>query len=176
MLSLCFPNNLTLLCYVIPEYWLSRISVIRLWIFLKRYVLLDLNSFRPWYWKYSRQCSDEFTTTHSIWRINIERPPYPLYMYLVWVKMWHSCVNGLKLKAIAWKLVHVYLFKESYDTILFYGELMTFSTLPQSLDWLLFLYWKRLKGRWINLIYPNWIPRMFTVVYSRLLYSISVMI
>lgn len=119
MLSLCFPKNLTLLCYVIPGYWLSRISVIRLWIFLKRYLLLDLNSFRPWYWKYSRQCSDEFTTTHSIWRINIERAPYPLYMYLVWVKMWHSCVNGLKLKTIAWKLVHVYLFQESYDTILF---------------------------------------------------------
>lgn len=173
MLSLCFPNNLTLLCYVIPEYWLSRISVIRLWIFLKRYVLLDLNSFRPWYWKYSRQCSDKFTTTHFIWIINIERPPYPLYF--VWVKLWHSCVNNLKLKAIAWKYICTYL-KNHMTRSFFYGELMTFSTLPQSLDWLLFLYWKRLKGRWINLIYPNWIPRMFTVVYSRLLYSISVMI
>lgn len=142
-LYLCFLNNWTPLCCVIPGYWLSRISVIRHWILLKRYQLLDLNSFRPWYSKYSRQCIEKFTTTHFIWIINVESPPYPLYFVC---KMWHSYVNNLKLKEIAW----TYLFKASYDTILYYGDLMMFSTLPQSLDWLVFLYWEKKNKRTMN--------------------------
>lgn len=75
----CFLNNWTPLCYVMPGYWFSRFSVIRYWFKRTRYQLLDPYSFRSWYSKYSRQCSDKFTTTHFVWIINIEKLPCPSF-------------------------------------------------------------------------------------------------